>query len=76
MQELFVHADEVGINGQTVAGDGSTCERAGQGPAGEQVLQKRVVFPLRQREDSLGAENIHTQTLCAFVFVVGWQTGG
>lgn len=35
VQELFVDTDEVGINGQTVPRDCSTCERAGQGPAGE-----------------------------------------
>lgn len=44
MQELFVYADEAGVYRQTVTRDCSTCERAGQGPTGEEVLHKCVAF--------------------------------
>lgn len=35
MQKLPVHTDQAGVQRQTVNRDGSQCERAGQGPAGE-----------------------------------------
>lgn len=39
MQELPVYVDQAGVHWQTINGDCSQCERAGQRPAGKWALK-------------------------------------